>query len=55
MSLSNDTYFAAVRGIGMDFGEQELANEDTMLDVRSQGSNTLMEKIKTYFSRKKEK
>ena len=45
MSLSNDNYFAEVRGIGMDFDEQELANEDTMLEFRSQGANVLMEKI----------
>ena len=45
MSLSDDNYFAEVRGIGMDFDEQELANEDTMLEFRSQGANTLMEKI----------
>ena len=45
MSLSNDNYFAEVRGIGMDFDEQELANEDTMLEFRSQGANVLIEKI----------
>ncbi len=45
MALSNDNYFAEVRGIGMDFDEQELANEDTMLEFRSQGANVLMEKI----------
>ena len=45
MSLSNDRYFAEVRGIGMDFDEQELANEDTMLEFRSQGANVLIEKI----------
>ena len=45
MSLSNDRYFADVRWLGMDFGEQELANEDTMLESRSQGANVLIEKI----------
>ena len=45
MSLSTDNYFAEVRGIGMDFDEQELANEDTMLEFRSQGANVLIEKI----------
>ena len=45
MALSNDNYFAEVRGIGMDFDEQELANEDTMLEFRSQGANVLMEKV----------
>ena len=45
MSLSTDNYFADVRGLGMDFDEQMLANEDTMLEVRSQGANVLLEKI----------
>tara|TARA_R110002020_G_scaffold148803_4_gene324880 strand:+ start:153 stop:1157 length:1005 start_codon:yes stop_codon:yes gene_type:complete len=45
MSVSNDNYFADVRGLGMDFDEQTLANEDTMLEIRSQGANVLMEKI----------
>lgn len=45
MSLSTDNYFADVRGLGMDFDEQTLANEDTMLEIRSQGANVLMEKI----------
>lgn len=45
MTLSTDNYFADVRGIGMDFDEQTLANEDTMLEIRSQGANVLMEKI----------
>ena len=45
MALSTDNYFAEVRGIGMDFDEQTIANEDTMLEIRSQGANVLMEKI----------
>lgn len=45
MTLSTDNYFADVRGLGMDFDEQTLANEDTMLEIRSQGANVLMEKI----------
>ena len=45
MALSTDNYFADVRGLGMDFDEQMLANEDTMLEVRSQGANVLLEKI----------
>ena len=45
MALSTDNYFADVRGLGMDFDEQTLANEDTMLEIRSQGANVLMEKI----------
>jgi hypothetical protein len=38
MTISNDNYYAEVRGLGMDFGEQEIANEDAMLDTRSQGA-----------------
>jgi hypothetical protein len=45
MALSTDSYFADVRGLGMDFDEQTLANEDTALELRSQGANVLMEKI----------
>ena len=45
MSLSNDYYRAEVRWLGDDFDEQMLANEDTMLDVRSQSANNLIEKM----------
>ena len=45
MTLSTDRYFAEPRGLGMDFDEQTLANEDSMLELRSQGSNVLIEKI----------
>jgi len=45
MALSTDSYFADVRGLGMDFDEQTIANEDTALELRSQGANVLMEKI----------
>lgn len=45
MALSTDSYFADVRGLGMDFDEQTIANEDTALEIRSQGANVLMEKI----------
>jgi len=45
LALSTDSYFADVRGLGMDFDEQTLANEDTALELRSQGANVLMEKI----------
>lgn len=58
MSLSNDNYFINVFGIAMDFSEQMLANEDTMLNVRSMGAQTLANRcrlkkeldwIETYF------
>ena len=45
MSLTNDRYNADIRWLGMDFDEQTIANEDTMLEIRSQGANVLMEKI----------
>ena len=42
MAVSNDAYYADVFGLGMDFGEQVIANEDTVLDTRSAGAETLM-------------
>lgn len=45
MSVSTDSYYADVRGLGMDFDEQTLANEDEMLETRAQGAEVLMEKI----------
>ena len=41
MTLSTSSYFADVYGLGMDFDEQTLANEDAMLDIRSAGAETL--------------
>jgi hypothetical protein len=41
MAISNDSYFADVYGLGMDFDEQTLANEDAMLDIRAAGAQTL--------------
>ena len=41
MTISNDSYFADVYGLGMDFDEQTLANEDAMLDIRAAGAQTL--------------
>jgi hypothetical protein len=41
MTLSTSSYFADVYGLGMDFDEQTLANEDSMLDIRSAGAETL--------------
>ncbi len=45
MSISNDSYFADVYGLGMDFDEQTLANEDAALDIRSAGSTTLVNRL----------
>ena len=41
MTLSTSSYFADVYGLGMDFDEQTLANEDAALDIRSAGAETL--------------
>jgi hypothetical protein len=45
MTLSNDSYFADVYGIGMDFDEQTLANEDAMLEIRAAGAQTLINRV----------
>ena len=44
-SISNDSYFADVYGLGMDFDEQTLANEDAVLDIRSSGATTLVNRL----------
>ena len=41
MTVSSDSYFADVYGLGMDFVEQTIANEDTALDIRSAGAQNL--------------
>jgi hypothetical protein len=45
MAISNDSYFADVYGLGMDFDEQTLANEDAMLDIRSAGAQTIVNRL----------
>ena len=45
LQLSNDSYFADVYGLGMDFDEQTLANEDAMLEIRSAGAQTLVNRV----------
>ena len=45
MAISNDSYFADVYGIGMDFDEQTLANEDAMLEIRSAGAQTAINRV----------
>jgi hypothetical protein len=45
MQLGNDNYFADVYGLGMDFDDQTLANEDTVLDTRSAGAQTLINRM----------
>ena len=45
MSLSTSSYFADVFGLGMDFDQQTLANEDAALDIRSAGAQTLATRL----------
>lgn len=45
MAISNDAYYADVYGLGMDFDEQTLANEDAMLEIRSAGAQTLTTRL----------
>lgn len=45
MSISNSSYYADVYGLGMDFDEQTLANEDAALDIRAAGAQTLMTRL----------
>ena len=45
LSLSTDSYYADVYGLGMDFDQQTLANEDAALDIRSAGATTLVNRL----------
>ena len=45
MAISNDSYYADVYGLGMDFDEQTLANEDAVLEIRSAGAETLVNRM----------
>jgi len=45
MSLSTSSYFADVFGLGMDFDQQTLANEDAALEIRSAGAQTLATRL----------
>ena len=45
MEISNDSYFADVFGLGMDFDEQTLANEDAMLEIRAAGAQTIINRL----------
>jgi hypothetical protein len=44
-AISNDSYYADVYGLGMDFDQQTLANEDAALDIRSSGATTLVNRL----------
>ena len=43
--VSNTSYFADVYGLGMDFDQQTIANEDTALDIRASGAQTLTTRL----------
>ena len=45
MTISNSSYYADVYGLGMDFDEQTLANEDAVLDIRAAGAETLATRL----------
>lgn len=45
MAISNSSYFADVYGLGMDFDEQTLANEDAVLNLRAAGAETLVNRL----------
>jgi len=45
MSISNESYYANVYGLAMDFDQQTLANEDAALDIRSAGAQTLATRL----------
>ena len=45
MAVSNSAYYAEVFGLGMDFDEQTLANEDEVLSIRQAGAETLMMRL----------
>ncbi len=44
-TVSNSSYYADVYGLGMDFDEQTLANEDAALDIRASGAQTLVNRL----------
>ena len=44
-SLSTDSFYADVYGLGMDFDQQTLANEDAALDIRAAGAQTLTNRL----------
>ena len=45
LSISNSSYYADVYGLGMDFDQQTLANEDAALDIRAAGARTLTNRL----------
>jgi hypothetical protein len=48
MSVSNAAYYAEVYGLGADFSEQDIANEDTALEIRSQQAFDVVNQLKIH-------
>jgi len=48
LSVSSDAYYADVYGLGADFSEQDLANEDTALEIRSQQAFDIMNQLRIH-------
>jgi len=48
MSVSSDAYYAEVYGLGADFSEQDIANEDTALEIRSQQAFDVVNQLKIH-------
>ena len=48
LAISNDAYFAEVYGLGADFSEQDLANEDTALEIRSQQAFDVVNQLRIH-------
>lgn len=48
LQVSTDSYFADVYGLGADFSEQDLANEDTALEIRSQQAFDIINQLRIH-------
>lgn len=48
LSVSLDAYYAEVYGLGADFSEQDLANEDTALEIRSQQAFDVVNQLRIH-------
>jgi hypothetical protein len=48
LTVSNDAYYAEVYGLGADFSEQDIANEDTALEIRSQQAFEVLNKLRIH-------
>ena len=48
LQVSTDSYFADVYGLGADFSEQDLANEDAALEIRAQQAFDVINKLRIH-------